>query len=212
MLPIKLTLQGIYSYQDAQTIDFTKLTSAGIFGIFGKVGSGKSTILEAIMFALFGDAERLKTADQRNYNMMNLKSNELFIDFEFQVAKVFYKIVVSGKRNRKTFDNVPKFDRRTYISQDNEWVPIDDFNPKVVLGLDYEHFKKSVIIPQNSFQEFILMKDVDRTRMLSDLFLLEKYDLYDKLGSKYLCPTFHIIKIAVENLYMILRLKKCNQH
>jgi exonuclease SbcC len=46
MIPLKLTLEGIYSYQERQTIDFTALSQAGLFGIFGAVGSGKSSILE----------------------------------------------------------------------------------------------------------------------------------------------------------------------
>ena len=47
MIPIQLTIQGLYSYQKKQTIDFTTLTAAGLFGIFGSVGSGKSSVLEA---------------------------------------------------------------------------------------------------------------------------------------------------------------------
>ena len=72
MIPVKLTLEGIYSYQKRQTIDFTILTDGGLFGIFGAVASGKSTILEAISFALYGDSERMGGTN-RNYNMMNLK-------------------------------------------------------------------------------------------------------------------------------------------
>ena len=82
MIPVKLTLEGVYSYQKQQTIDFTALTDAGLFGIFGAVASGKSTILEAISFALYGDSERMGGTN-RNYNMMNLKSNRMYIDFEF---------------------------------------------------------------------------------------------------------------------------------
>ena len=65
MIPITLTLRGIYSYQKEQIIDFTKLISAHLFGIFGPVGSGKSTVLEAISFALYGETERLNKKDNR---------------------------------------------------------------------------------------------------------------------------------------------------
>ena len=57
MIPVKLTIEGLYSYQERQTIDFSELTEAGLFGIFGKVGSGKSSILEAITFVLYGETE-----------------------------------------------------------------------------------------------------------------------------------------------------------
>ena len=84
MIPKQLTIQGIYSYQEKQTIDFEKLTQSQLFGVFGPVGSGKSTLLEAISFSLYGRTERLGLRDNLGYNMMNLKSDELFIDFEFE--------------------------------------------------------------------------------------------------------------------------------
>jgi exonuclease SbcC len=51
----QLSITGLYSYQKKQTIDFEELTNAGLFGIFGAVGSGKSSVLEAIGFVLYGD-------------------------------------------------------------------------------------------------------------------------------------------------------------
>ena len=83
MLPLYLSLEGLYSYQDKQEIDFTTLTEAGLFGIFGAVGSGKSSILEAIGYALYGETERLNSKEKRAYNMMNLKSTNVIIDFQF---------------------------------------------------------------------------------------------------------------------------------
>jgi exonuclease SbcC len=83
MLPLYLSIKGLYSYQSKQEIDFTKLTEAGLFGIFGKVGSGKSSILEAISMALYGETERLNKSDSRGYNMLNLKSDAAEIVFEF---------------------------------------------------------------------------------------------------------------------------------
>ena len=46
MIPISLTLQGVYSYKKKQTIDFSRLTKAGLFGIFGATGSGKFEIID----------------------------------------------------------------------------------------------------------------------------------------------------------------------
>ena len=106
MIPISLTLKGIYSYQGKeQFIDFTDLCKAGLFGIFGSVGSGKSTILEAISFALYGETERLNKRDNRGYNMLNLKSNQLLIDFIFEnTSTKKYRFIVKGRRNSKRFD------------------------------------------------------------------------------------------------------------
>ena len=58
MRPLKLTLRGINSYRKEQTIDFETLTSAGLFGIFGPTGSGKSSILDAITLALYARLPR----------------------------------------------------------------------------------------------------------------------------------------------------------
>src|SRR5215212_8799210 len=99
MIPVGLTIKGLYSYQQETTIDFTNLTAAGLFGIFGAVGSGKSTILEAISFALYGETERLNSRDSRSYNMMNLKTNDLLIDFVFTCGDCDdeYRFTVAAK-------------------------------------------------------------------------------------------------------------------
>lgn len=102
MLPVRLTIQGVNSYQNIQTIDFENLIAAKTFGIFGSVGSGKSTIPEAISFALYGKMERLNKSDGVSYNLMNLRSNTLLIDFEFEAENnERFRFVVKGKRNSK---------------------------------------------------------------------------------------------------------------
>lgn len=182
MIPIRLTLQGIYSYREKQTIEFEPLTSAGIFGIFGSVGSGKSTILEAISFALFGEIERLNKRDERAYNMMNLKSNELFIDFIFKTgaAEQEYRYVVKGKRNRKHFEKVNTYDRSAYKKVNNDWEPVDVNDTENILQLSYENFRRTIIIPQGKFQEFLELTDSERTRMMKELFHLQRFELFDK--------------------------------
>ena len=52
MIPKSLTLKGVYSYQKEQTIHFDPLLNGQLFGIFGSVGRGKCTIVEAITFAV----------------------------------------------------------------------------------------------------------------------------------------------------------------
>lgn len=186
MIPIRLTLQGLYSYQERQTIDFTKLTAANLFGIFGSVGSGKSTILEAITFALYGKTDRLNlSGDNRNYNMMNLKSNELFIEFIFETGKdqTAYQAVVKGKRSGKKFEEVRTLDRMAYRSVDNEWMPIETVALERAIGLSYDNFKRTIIIPQGQFQEFLALGNKDRTQMMKELFNLERFELFYKITS-----------------------------
>ena len=80
MKPIKLSIEGVFSYRTRQEIDFTKLSSEGIFGFFGNTGSGKSSIVEAIIFALYGKIERVSG---KQIDLINLQSNKAVIDFEF---------------------------------------------------------------------------------------------------------------------------------
>lgn len=187
MIPKRLKIKGLYSYQTEQEIDFDPLTDASLFGIFGAVGSGKSSILEAITFALYGDTERLnKSGDDRTYNMMNLRSDELLIDFECIAGKKGdkYRFTVRGRRNSKNFKDVKTFERKGYIWQDADWVPLaENESTESIIGLSYDNFRRTIIIPQGRFQEFIELKDAERTRMMKELFQLEKYDLSRNVGA-----------------------------
>lgn len=184
MIPISLKIEGLYSYQKEQTIDFTRLMEGQLFGIFGSVGSGKSTILEAISFALYGETERLARNDNRNYNMMNLKSDELLIDFIFSnFDDVKYRFKVTGKRAGKAFETVNTFARSAYKWANNDWVPLEDTKADTILGLSYENFRRTIIIPQGKFQEFLQLTDKHRTDMLKEIFHLEKYDFFRQAAS-----------------------------
>ncbi len=186
MIPVKLTIQGLYSYQEKQTIDFTRLTSANLFGIFGAVGSGKSSILEAITFAIYGKTDRLNlSGDNRNYNMMNLKSNDLLIEFVFETGKnqTAYQAVVKGRRNGKKFEEVKTLERSAYRNEGGSWIPIEPEQLEKAIGLSYDNFKRTIIIPQGQFQEFLQLGNKDRTQMMKELFNLEKFELYYKVVS-----------------------------
>lgn len=184
MIPVSLKLQGINSYQKSIEIDFDKLVEGQLFGIFGPVGSGKSTILEAISMALYGETERLHARDDRNYNLMNLQSDELLIDYTFRQdpEKQEYRFVVRGKRNSKNFDKVNTFDRQAYKKEQGEWIPTLQ-SAEEIIGLSYQNFRRTVIIPQGKFQEFLQLGASARTQMLKEIFGLERFDLYGKVAS-----------------------------
>lgn len=182
MIPIKLTFEGVYSYRKRQTIDFTKLIDAGLFGVFGKVGSGKSSVLEALTFALYGQTERLNArGDNRNYNMMNLKSNESLFDFEFfNFKNDKYRIVRQYRRNSKKFEEVSQRNAILYQWMQEEWIPLesaDNSTVEEVVGLSYDNFKRTIIIPQGKFREFIELAPTQRTHMLKEVFNLHRFDL-----------------------------------
>ena len=170
MLPIELTIEGLYSYKEKQVINFENLTSSWLFGIFGKVGSGKSSIIDAITLAIYGEVERLGQRDNKNYNLMNLDSNELFIEFVCKVIGEKYSFIYHSKKNRKG-DKVNTPERKISIFKNNEWVSIDKSGEEI-LKISYRNFKQAVVIPQGKFQEFISQKPTERTEMLSEIFNL----------------------------------------
>ena len=68
MKPILLEIEGFNSFEKKQVIDFQKLTSLGLFGIFGNTGSGKTTILDAIIYALYEKTPRESDNIVNGYN------------------------------------------------------------------------------------------------------------------------------------------------
>ena len=181
MIPIRLSLEGVYSYQARQEIDFSRLINAGLFGIFGAVGSGKSTILESISFALYGEAERINK-DNRAYNMMNLKSDRMYIEFDFyNFEDRKFRIVREFKRNSKQFEKVNNAGATLYEWKDENWLPLDHINVAEVIGLSAENFKRTIIIPQGKFKEFIELGGTDRTKMMKEIFNLHRFDLGDNI-------------------------------
>lgn len=184
MIPIKLEIQGLYSYKEKQVIEFDQLTAAGLFGIFGAVGSGKSSILEAILLALYGSTERLSDRGEKN-SMLNLQSEQLLISFEFQSGKnntQSYMGRYSAKRNPKKFEEVRPAEHTFYEKAEGNWEPITA-RAEEIIGMKKEHFKQTVIIPQGKFREFIDLTPGPRAEMMKELFGLERFDLSFKTGS-----------------------------
>lgn len=183
MIPVTLTIEGLYSYQERQTIDFSELTKAGLFGIFGAVGSGKSTILEAISFALYGDTERLNSREKRSYNMMNLKSNRMYIAFDFyNQENELFRVTREFSRNSKRFEDVKAGNTVFYRWKNNDWFPLEHTDAEKIIGLSYSNFKRTIIIPQGQFKEFLELGPADRTTMMKEIFQLERFDLFEKVS------------------------------
>jgi len=189
MIPQKLTIEGLYSYQQKQEIHFDQLLSAQLFGIFGQVGSGKSSILEAMMLAIYGETDRLnKSGDNRTYNLMNLRSNRLFIDFTCfsgESGADLYRFTFELKRNGKHFEKVNSPTRSILKNENGEWVNIGHLNAQAIVGMPLEHFRQTVIIPQGKFREFIELGPTARTQLMKELFGLHRFDLWDKANVLY---------------------------
>src|SRR5690554_2573649 len=184
MIPVQLTIEGLYSYQKRQTIDFSRLIEAGLFGIFGPVGSGKSSVLEAITFALYGETERLNSKERRSYNMMNLKSNRAYIEFDFlNFENKKFRATREFRRNSKRFEDIKTVGATFYEWKNEDWEPLTHTKAEEIIGLSYENFKRTIIIPQGQFKEFIELGAKDRTQMMKEIFNLHRFDLQHKTAS-----------------------------
>ena len=82
MRPVYLEFCGINSFSEKAEIDFTKLLDGGLFGIFGDTGSGKTTILDSIVFALYGKIERARGGV--GSDIINYGCDRAYVNFEFE--------------------------------------------------------------------------------------------------------------------------------
>lgn len=187
MRPIQLQMSGLQSYRELQTIDFSQLVDAGVFGIFGPTGSGKSSILDAITLSLYGKVERASGGTQA---IMNHAEQTLFVSFTFELTNASstarYRVERQFKRGAEMSIN-GTISRLLHI-RDNETIVLADkageVNQQVqsILGLSMQDFTRAVVLPQGKFAEFLTLTGKDRRQMLQRLFHLETYG--DQLSAK----------------------------
>ncbi|MBM7604146.1 exonuclease SbcC [Metabacillus crassostreae] len=179
MKPIQLTVSGLHSFREKQTIDFDSLCDGGIFGIFGPTGSGKSSILDAMTLALYGKVER---AMNNTHGILNHAEDQLTVSFSFELENASAKKRYVVERVFKRTDDVRvKTAICRLIEAGEEHVVLADkavdVNEKVygLLGLTIDDFTRAVVLPQGKFAEFLSLKGAERRQMLQRLFHLEQY-------------------------------------
>lgn len=197
MKPLKLQFSGINSFSEHTIIDFESLTRSGIFGIFGDTGSGKSTILDAINFALYGKVERSK----EKTDIINYRSDAAKVTFSFN-------IINDGKRKVYTVDRTLKKDKSgthkamLYEKDGEKEVCIADKATAVeskiteILGVDAEDFRKCIALPQGEFAQFVKSMPAERLKLMERLFNLSRYG--DRLKIK-LNELLNEIEIKYQN-------------
>lgn len=186
MRPIHLSVAGLHSFREQQEVDFLSLCEAGVFGIFGPTGSGKSSLLDAITLALYGTVER---ANNNTQGIMNHAEEQIQVSFTFELRNAEgskrYRVERSFKRTgditiRTATCRLLHISDETIVMADKS----QDIQQKIqeLLGLTVDDFTRAVVLPQGKFAEFLSLKGIERRQMLQRLFHLEQYG--DKLNEK----------------------------
>ncbi|PWW95458.1 SbcC/MukB-like Walker B domain-containing protein [Clostridium perfringens] len=184
MKPIKLEVKGLNSFIDKQVVEFDKLTERGLFGIFGPTGSGKSTILDGITLALYGDIAR------KSSNYINTNCDDVYVSYEFQITGnevKRYRVDREFKRDNKSGGIRNKSSKIIDITGGVENVLEEKAKAvtskcEEIIGLKLDDFMRTVVLPQGKFSEFLKLEGKERRNMLERLFNLRKYG--DDLSSK----------------------------
>lgn len=172
MIPIHLRISGFLSYQEPIDLDFT---SFSIACISGQNGAGKSSLLDAMTWALFGKARR--TDDAIINSSKNIKAAEVVFDFQYESN--LYRVQRSKPREKAA---VLEF----FIWDDaGVWRPLSEKSARdtenriqTILRMDYETFTNASFFLQGRADQFAQQRPGDRKRVLSSILGLEIWNEY----------------------------------
>ncbi|MEH7275280.1 AAA family ATPase [Neobacillus vireti] len=184
MRPLKITITAFGPYKDREVIDFTELKDNRLFVVSGNTGSGKTTIFDAICFALYGSASGEDRSDSK---MMRSDFAEddvhTSVELEFELHNKHYRIkrqlphVKKGNKGatgeqyefyEKTKDGeIPCVDRQI-VSEINKRV-------EEIVGLTQDQFSQIVMLPQGEFRKLLTSQTENKEEILRKIFKTEPY-------------------------------------
>lgn len=185
MRPLRLSLEGLHSYRDRVEIDFEHLGAFGLFGIFGPVGSGKSSILDALTLALYGIVDRVHGRSRRG--IVNHHTDRLEVRLRFAVGPHRWEVQRTYRRDEAGIAQRVASRLAREVAEGFEVVAEKEreVNARIteVVGLTPEDFMRAVVLPQGRFMQFLHLKGSERRDMLQRLFRLDAWgeDLRAKL-------------------------------
>lgn len=181
MRPIKLTMSAFGPYAAKEEIDFSKLGKSGVYLITGITGAGKTTIFDAVSFALFGES----SGDDRKESMLRSKyaepATQTYVELVFEYGKKFYSVKRSPSYERlKTkgegFTTAQASAELTY--PDGKVVTkINEVNAAIerIIGVNREQFSKIAMIAQGDFRKLLQSSTKDRQEILRHIFKTGNY-------------------------------------
>lgn len=188
MRPHKLTISAFGPYAGKCEIDFDLLGPNGLFLITGDTGAGKTTIFDAITYALFGEASGDGRDDSIFRSTYADEQTPTFVELEFEYAGKQYKVFRSPRQLRPKTKGVGFSEAAaTAILHDGNSAPVSEIK-KVnqalcnIMGIDYTQYSQIAMIAQGEFRKLLLAKTKERTEIFRNIFKTQKYlDLQKKL-------------------------------
>lgn len=173
MRPLELKLRNFRSYAGEHSFDFR---DRSLIGVVGPIGSGKSSVLDGIAFALYGRTPRIGAATK---SLINQRAADMTVSLRFQVESEIWEAVRSirmkGQSNHALYryqDDDPDAEPAEKLTMEGE------VNEKIVelLGLEFSAFERSVLLAQGRFAEFLQSRPADRDKVLKGVFGHDRVD------------------------------------
>lgn len=188
MKPIKIEFQAFGPYAEYEAVDFTKIASNGLFLICGKTGTGKTTILDAITFALYG---RSSGHSRDSFEAMRCTKADYdrttFVKFEFENNGVHYIFERRLERKRKNLSKAYNVMRK---NEAGIWEVLLE-NPKErelnamaeeIIGLQYDQFRQVIVLPQGQFEKLLTSNSDEKEAILTSIFGEE---MWQRIADKF---------------------------
>lgn len=185
MRPLTLTMTAFGPYANKQVIDFTKLQSKNLFLISGATGSGKTTIFDAICFALYGESSgSARTAESLRSHFASAHTLTT-VSLLFELNNVQYLVEripkqLKPKSRGEGFTEQSVQANLTIFKNDNNkvYTGATTVTKKLqsIIGLNAEQFKQIMMIPQGEFRKLLVSDSKEREKVLQKLFDSKVYN------------------------------------
>ncbi|MBA2338516.1 MAG: SMC family ATPase, partial [Acidimicrobiia bacterium] len=174
MRPLELRLRNFRSYFGPEAV--FDLRDRGLLGVVGPIGSGKSSLLDAVAFALYG---RTPAGGEATTALIHQRADNGAVQLRFEVDGEIWEVVRSLRRKGQSQhalyrypEDRPGVDPVEKITQDR---PVND-RIRDLLGLDFDAFGRSVLLAQGRFAEFLTAGAAARDRVLKGVFGHDRID------------------------------------
>ncbi|MBT1633460.1 AAA family ATPase [Curtobacterium flaccumfaciens] len=185
----RLELRAIGPYPDLVTIDFAALAASGVFLLEGPTGSGKSTIIDAVVFALYGGLAGSDASSDRLHSQHADPAVEPFVELVFETGAGVFRVRRTPQYDRPKQRGTGTVKQQASVQlfrlagpTDVAGEPLSSRIPEVgveiarIVGLDRAQFLQTVVLPQGEFARFLRSPGEDRRKLLQSLFGTQVYD------------------------------------